>query len=75
MTGAEDEAGVDRLTREADDEEGRAAHGADRPPTSEESEAAERSLAAEDEEEREAVAERFREMAERGAHEKGEGRI
>ena len=58
-----------RETREAEREEARAAHQADREPTEEEAQrAADQDLDPD-------VVEHEREMAERGARQKGEGRI
>jgi hypothetical protein len=56
-------------TRAEEAEEAQRAHTADRPPTEEEAEAADRNPLDP------AVAESFKEAAERGAAEKGEGRI
>jgi hypothetical protein len=56
-------------TRAAEREEAEARHDADRPPTAEED------AAAEDLEVDPDAAERYEEMAERGAKQKGEGRI
>ena len=61
--------GVDEATREAEEEEARAPHEADRPPTEEEEEAAE-GLRPDPE-----VAEHEREMDRLGAEVRGEGRI
>jgi hypothetical protein len=61
-------------TTEADREEARAGHGADREPTAEESEAAERGRTETGADEDE-VARHEKEMAEKGAHVKGEGAI
>ena len=58
-----------RETRAAERDEADAPHTADRPPTGEEAELAERNPADP------AVAEHEREMAERGAHQQGEGRV
>jgi len=65
--GADDR--VDEATREAEEEEARAPHEADRPPTEEEEEAAE-GLRPDPE-----VAEHEREMDRLGAEVRGEGRI
>ena len=58
-----------RETRDAEQEEARAPHTADRPPTGEEAELAEREPLDPD------VAEHERDMTERGAHQQGEGRL
>ena len=66
----------DESTADADEREAQAAHTADRPPTEDESAAADR--AREDRSvsgDQQAVGEHFREMAERGVGQKGEGRI
>ena len=60
---------VSESTRAAEADEARSSHDADRPPTPEEE-----SLA-EEETVEEGVGEHFRDMAERGANEPGEGRI
>jgi hypothetical protein len=58
-----------RETREAEREEAGAAHDADRPPTTEEAAAAQEHDADPD------TATHYEEMAERGADQRGEGRI
>jgi hypothetical protein len=66
---AEDPAATSPETVEADERDARAAHGADRPPTPEEEEMAERTEVDPD------VAKAYEEAAERGANVKGEGQI
>lgn len=71
-----EQSGTGDQTRHAEEGEARAAHVADRAPSAEEERDAERarkdpSLSGDQKE----VAERYREMAERGVEEKGEGRI
>jgi hypothetical protein len=61
-------------TRRAEQSEAHDAHVADRDPTLEEEEVADRFEASRSDEERQGVAEHEQEMAERGAHQKGEGR-
>jgi hypothetical protein len=58
-----------RATRDAERDEAQAEHVADRPPTKEEAELAERRPLDPE------VAGREREMTERGAHQQGEGRL
>ena len=57
-----------QATQQAEEEEARAEHVADRPPTAEEEKAAPDTLDP-------GVAESYQEMAERGANVKGEGQI
>jgi hypothetical protein len=64
----------DAHTRDEDERDGRATHGADRPPTADEEVEAD-AEAASHADEREAVAEHERDMDRRGANVKGEGRI
>jgi hypothetical protein len=61
-------------TQETERAEAAQTHSSDRPPTPEEAEAAERGKARSGGDQKE-VAEHFEEMAERGAHVKGEGEI
>jgi hypothetical protein len=61
-------------TRTAEESEAHDAHVPDRAPTPEEEEEAERFEASRSDEERREVAEHEKDMAERGAHQKGEGR-
>lgn len=61
----------DRATRDAEEDEAKAEHRPDRPPSNDEEEAAERAAEHADPE----VAEHYGEMAERGVNQKGEGRI
>jgi len=71
---ANHETAPDEATLEAEREDATQAHGADRPPTDEESAAADRS-AQRFADDRETVAADYEEMADRGAHVKGEGQI
>ena len=65
----------DEGTEAADEVEGRAAHQADRAPTTDEEAAADRAALRPDRANPADVAEHERDMAERGAHAEGEGRI
>jgi hypothetical protein len=65
----------DEATEAEERAEAGRAHTADRPPTDEESAAADRQFEQSDAEERREVAEHFHEMDEIGAHVKGEGSI
>lgn len=65
----------DERTEAADEAEGHAAHGADRAPTPDEEAAADRAADRPDRADPADVAEHERDMNERGAHAKGEGRI
>ena len=67
MTGPETRPSAE--TRDAEHDEAGAPHDADRAPTREEEEAAERNPLDPE------TAEHFEEMAERGANQKGEGRV
>jgi hypothetical protein len=60
---------VSESTRSAEQEDAKAKHQPDRPPTSDEAEAADEDVL------EEGVAEHYQDMAERGAKQKGEGRI
>ena len=62
-------------TRKAEQSEAREPHVPDREPTRDEEEAADASLSGLSTEERQSVAAHEREMAERGARQKGEGRL
>ena len=65
----------DKTTRDAERAEAKAGHDADRAATPEEEEVADEAAGVESEEERRSVADHERDMAERGVHQKGEGRI
>ena len=62
-------------TRATEKGEASQAHRADRPPTDDESAAADDHLSDSEKEERRSVAEHYEEMSEIGAEAKGEGRI
>jgi hypothetical protein len=62
-------------TRQAEESDATQAHAADRAPTPDEETEADQELSEEGTEERQSVAEHYKEMAELGAEEKGEGRI
>ncbi len=66
---------VDPATRAAERHDEHRPAGADRLPTPEEEQAAERAAAELDPDERARVKDRYEEMAERGASTRGEGRI
>lgn len=65
----------DRATRDAEKLQAKSEHAADRPATDEEQAAADAALDQQTEADRTSVAEHERDMAERGTHQKGEGRI
>jgi hypothetical protein len=65
----------DAGTRRAERSDAEHGHTADRPPSPDEDEAAEREYETLDEDERKDVAEHYKDMVERGAKVKGEGEI
>jgi hypothetical protein len=72
---ANQDAKPDQETRDAEKAEFGRDHVADRAATGDEEEMADEALAEESDAERASVAQHEKEMAERGAHQKGEGRI